>query len=117
MRVTIITEDDAVIIDGVHCTVDCSSLASDIHAIQWYGDFGEVEFKTISQVRQQDDETRIIEYNRKPNKPIHDKSMFKVITDLWKIERENQLKKIEQNRLKVEQMIAERKKLEKKLDI
>lgn len=45
MRVTIIPEENRVNVEGASETVDCSELyAKDIHAIQWYGDKGEVEY-------------------------------------------------------------------------
>ena len=45
MKVTIIREDDAVYVDGVAHTVDCSTLAPEVHAVQWDGVRGEVEYR------------------------------------------------------------------------
>jgi hypothetical protein len=45
MRVTIIVEENRVNVEGQSETVDCSSLmAEDVHAVQWYGTSGEVEY-------------------------------------------------------------------------
>lgn len=44
MRVTIIKNDNAVVIDGVCHTVDCSALPADFHALQWSGSTGEIEY-------------------------------------------------------------------------
>jgi hypothetical protein len=44
MRVSVVLFDGFVSIDGVGCDgVDLSSLATDIHAIQWYDTHGEIE--------------------------------------------------------------------------
>lgn len=46
MRVTIIPADSLVIVDGVPVVFDFSDLVStDVHAVQWFGEYGEVEFK------------------------------------------------------------------------
>jgi hypothetical protein len=45
MRVSIIAEDDCIVVDKVAKLVDCRELiAKEISAIQWYGDHGEIEF-------------------------------------------------------------------------
>lgn len=44
MRVTIIKDDNAVLVDGERRTVDCSGLPADFHALQWSGFAGEVEY-------------------------------------------------------------------------
>lgn len=45
MRLTIIKDDNKVLVDGVARTVDCSSLPPDFHALQWDGAEGEVEYR------------------------------------------------------------------------
>lgn len=46
MRVTIIPDDTLVMIDGELVEgVDMSTMPSEIHAVQWYGDHGEIEFR------------------------------------------------------------------------
>src|SRR5690242_16531323 len=46
MRVTIIRETNTVAVGGVAFEVDCSALPADVHAIQWDGESGEVEYST-----------------------------------------------------------------------
>lgn len=47
MRLTIVAEDGAVGVDGeFFLELDLSALDPNIHAVQWYGEYGEVEFKT-----------------------------------------------------------------------
>jgi hypothetical protein len=46
MRLTIIADDKTVIIDGIKFSnIDLSSLPENVHAVQWYDDHGEIEFK------------------------------------------------------------------------
>jgi hypothetical protein len=45
---TIIPSDSIVTIDGVSFSgIDMSSLDSSIHAVQWYGTYGELEIKDL----------------------------------------------------------------------
>ena len=45
MRVSIVAEDNLVVIDGVACDSDCRGLLGNkIRAFQWYGDHGEIEY-------------------------------------------------------------------------
>lgn len=44
MRVTIVKDDNIVIVDGVARVVDCSALPENFHALQWDGSRGEVEY-------------------------------------------------------------------------
>jgi len=47
MKVTIVADDNSVGIDGEFFSpLDLSQLDPSIHAIQWYGEYGEVEYKT-----------------------------------------------------------------------
>lgn len=45
MKISIIADDNAVYIDGVLAEVDLSWLCPNIHAVQWDGTSGEVEFR------------------------------------------------------------------------
>ena len=47
MKLVIVADDKRVCVDGV-CFDDLnmSSLDTSIHAVQWYGEYGEIEFKT-----------------------------------------------------------------------
>jgi hypothetical protein len=42
-RMTIIKEDNMVGVDGVFYVIDCSSLPSNFHALQWYAEYNEGE--------------------------------------------------------------------------
>lgn len=48
MRVTIVKDDNTVIVDGVRHAVDCSALPANFHALQWDGVRGEVEFASVT---------------------------------------------------------------------
>ena len=75
MRVTIIKDDNAVYLGGSHRRVDCSTLSSDFHALQWYETWGEIEFVTdVSQDPPQ----------RKPNQVIRDLEPYQALIDAWK---------------------------------
>lgn len=47
MRVTIVSDDNAVIVNGERHTVDCSSLPADFHALQWNETKGEIEYRLV----------------------------------------------------------------------
>jgi hypothetical protein len=44
-KISVIAEDNSVVIDGLGLQVDCSDLPYFVHAIQWDGKQGELEFK------------------------------------------------------------------------
>lgn len=47
MKLTIIVDDKRVGVDGVfYDLVDFPALDPSIHAVQWYGEYGEIEYKT-----------------------------------------------------------------------
>lgn len=71
MQVTIIVDDELVLVEGQPNKVDLSSLDPEIHAIQWDGSRGEIEYRT--------DETG----NRKMNFCIVDFTPYQHIVDLW----------------------------------
>ena len=66
MRVTIIADDGKVGVDGVFRGVDLSSLDANIHAVQWDGALGNIEFK-----------------DRSPEQRIADISAFQSFIDAW----------------------------------
>ena len=66
MRVTIIADDGKVGVDGVFRAVDLSTLDANIHAVQWDGAAGEIEFK-----------------DRSPEQRIADISPFQPFIDAW----------------------------------
>ena len=65
-RVSIIAEDDSIVIDRVAKMADCTKLReAKISAVQWYGDHGEIEF----------------ERHHKPNETFHSLEEFQVLVD------------------------------------
>ena len=72
MRVIIVPDDGVVLIDGKGRVVDCSSVDRTIHAVQWYDDHGEIEYKTFDGVRA-------------PNLAITDLSLFQIVIDAWRV--------------------------------
>ena len=66
MRVTIINDMDRVNIDGEARTVDLSSLDANIHAVQWDGAKGHIEYK-----------------DRSPEGVLTDISSFQQYIDAW----------------------------------
>lgn len=44
MRLTIIPSDGMVYVEGVALFVDCSGIDRTVHAVQWYGTAGEIEY-------------------------------------------------------------------------
>lgn len=46
MRLTIIVDDSTMYVDGEsYANLNVSSAPEDVRALQWYGEFGEVEFR------------------------------------------------------------------------
>lgn len=66
-RVTIIVDDRVVGVDGVFRHVNMSSMPDDIHAVQWYGGSGEIEYRSNA-----------------PNKQIDDFGPFRKFLDAWR---------------------------------
>ncbi len=75
MRVSIVVDDNLVLIEGVPCVVDCSALIPEgIHAVQWHSTFGEIEFATGVETG-----------DRKPNERFTDMSPFQPLIDAWMV--------------------------------
>lgn len=75
MQVTIIRDDKAVIVDGVRFEVPAVALLADeIHAVQWDGGRGEIEYRF-----------KVCDHcgagSKKPNKSISDFSDFQPLVD------------------------------------
>jgi hypothetical protein len=80
MRVTIVVDDNIVLVDGKPAHVDLSPLIADrIHAVQWYDSKGEVEFRA-------DDDDPL--GDRQPNERISDFTPFNRYVEKWKVQRE-----------------------------
>ena len=48
MKLVIVADDARVVIDAIaYDDLDMSQLDPAIHAVQWYGEYGEVEYKTV----------------------------------------------------------------------
>jgi len=48
MRLTIIPSDSTIYVDSVvHSDLDLSFIPTDIHALQWYDSYGEIEFASV----------------------------------------------------------------------
>lgn len=78
MRVTIIRDDNTVMVDGERHEVDCSKLPTDFHALQWDGDAGEVEHVTS---RCEHCGAR----SKKGNEFIRDLTPYQPYVDAWRM--------------------------------
>jgi len=77
MRATIIRADNSVIIDGMQFQIGAvAMLPADVHAVQWYGSRGEIEYKFLH-----------CEHcgtgSKKPNEAISDFSPYQPLVDAW----------------------------------
>jgi hypothetical protein len=71
MRVSIVTDDDLIVVDGEPRKVDLGALRGEgVHAIQWYGDEGEIEWKGDHK-------------HREPNLAIFNTDRFQYYIDRW----------------------------------
>lgn len=70
MRLTIISDDKTVIIDGVYKHLENLVIDANIHAVQWYDTWGEIEYRSTRDGKPQ-------------NEVIEDISPFQNIIDLW----------------------------------
>jgi hypothetical protein len=98
-RVTIVTEDNIVVVDGVAMPVDCSPLkTSGLWAVQWDTDRGEEEFRTtLVDVPVLDPDTNeptgetVKQQHRDPNRQIDDLSPYQPYLDAWNAARAKSL--------------------------
>jgi hypothetical protein len=77
-RYTIIPEDLFVSVDGESRTVPSLQLDPRIHAVQWYGTYGEVEFKSVF-----NEDVKLIE--KPQNRIFIDPAEFQAALDAWSI--------------------------------
>lgn len=70
MRFTYIKDDKIVGINGEFLTIDNSFFNQEIHAIQWYDTWGEIEYSDVKRV----------------NERFEDISYIQPLIDLWNIE-------------------------------
>ena len=66
MKVTIVPEDNVVLVDGEARSIDMTGMDPAVHAVQWKDTQGEIEYK-----------------NGRRNKPITDISPFQSFIDRW----------------------------------
>lgn len=80
MRLSIIADDKTVCISGVcYGGLDLNLLPTNIHAVQWYETFGEIEFKSVLENNQ------II---KPQNEVITDIAPFMFVEPLWQTAKE-----------------------------
>ena len=77
MRVSIVTEDGIVAVDGQGFRVNCDWLDRDIHAIQWYDNFGEIEYRSRYLAKER-------RWDRKPNQHFTDFKPYQHLVDTWR---------------------------------
>lgn len=71
MQVTIVADDGVVIVNGQLLPVDLSQLDADVHAVQWTGSTGWIEFKPDA------------DGNRKLNEKFTDIARIQTFIDAW----------------------------------
>lgn len=80
MKISIIADDKTVCINGVcYGGLDLSLMPSNIHAVQWYEIFGEVEFRSVFENNQ---------ITRPQNEVITDITPFMFVEPLWQAARD-----------------------------
>jgi hypothetical protein len=98
MRISIIPADGVVVIDGIGIgDIDMSPIDPSVHAVQWYGDSGEVEIKNMEMIER----VSIIR-----NEIITDISQYQSVIDEWQIKRDQQL--VAPDLLEIEQLTGDR---------
>jgi len=75
MRVAIIADDSHVYVEGHALVVDLTGLDDEIHAVQWYGTVGDIEYKHDH-----------IADTKKQNERITDFAPYQVFVDRWMAE-------------------------------
>ena len=70
MKLTIISDDKTVIIDGVYKYLENLVIDANIHAVQWYDTWGEIEYRSTRE-------------GKPANEIIEDISPFQNVIDLW----------------------------------
>ncbi len=79
MRVSVIVDDNCIYVNHFSERVDLSAMPDFIHAMQWYGTYGEIEFR-------QDEDG-----NRQPNKRLDDFDEFKKYVAAWEVEAQKEI--------------------------
>jgi len=92
MRFTIIRDTNTVAVDSLAFEVDCSALPFDVHAVQWDGARGEVEYKLHHC-------EHCKARSKKPNELFTDPAPYQPLLDAWEAKRRTML---EEARLQAE---------------
>jgi hypothetical protein len=75
MRLTIVADNQCVGVEGEYLSpLDLPQLNPAIHAVQWYGEYGEVEFKTVFANGA---------FTKPQNQLITDVTSFQFAVDAW----------------------------------
>lgn len=77
-RYTIVVDDKFVSVDGVGYNDVVISLDPSIHAVQWYGNYGEIEYGSVF-----DPVTKAI--TKPQNEVFEDASLFQAALDAWRV--------------------------------
>lgn len=75
-RYTIVVEDKFVSVDDVGYNDVILNIAPSIHAVQWYGAYGEIEYNPVF-----DAELKTI--TKQPNEIFEDSTRFQAALDAW----------------------------------
>jgi hypothetical protein len=104
-RVTIVIEDNVVIVEGRPEAVDCSPLLErNLYAVQWYGKDGEEEFRSESHPRPGP---------RAPNRMITDLSPYQSFIDLWEVEKQRVDAETAEREERIAEMVRQNEVLER----
>lgn len=96
MMVSIHAGANRVYVEGLVNEVDCSALAEqNVHAVQWRGDHGEIEFKSIYLAAEKRE-------HRDPNQPIDNFTPYLGYVDKWLAQEEIKQREITRQRLERE---------------
>ena len=71
MQVTVIVDDNTILVNGFAESCDLSGMPDYIHALQWYGAYGEIEFRAAD------------DGSRQANKRVEDFEEFKKYIAAW----------------------------------
>ena len=100
MRVSIIREDNLVVVDGEAHAVNLENLPAHIHAIQWNGNINQGQLEYAGLVHPV---TKAVV--KLPNEPLSDFAPYQSYVDAWKAQKETAA--AEATRLKAEAAAAE----------
>jgi hypothetical protein len=93
MKIVIVADDKRVCVDGL-CfdDLDMSSLDSSIHAIQWNGEWGEIEYKSEFQNGQ---------ITKPQNQVITDITPYQWAVNIWNVAKNAQAEEIAKSELNI----------------